>query len=252
MEDNFTSKFEYEKVFNPMSQFEIHKYFDLNLFGFDISFTNSSLIMIFSAFLPSLLIYFTLQTKENKISKIQFLVEKIYIFTENIVIQSIGYEGKKFTPLILTLILYIAILNLLGIFLFSPTSHIAMTISMGMVIFAICIYISLKVHKVKYFSIFIPSGVPLIMQPLIFIIELFSYFSRPFSLGLRLAANIIAGHVMISVVANFISSMGIFGVFPILFIIGFSTFECGIGLLQAYVFALLSSSYIGESCRKNH
>ncbi|QED23489.1 F0F1 ATP synthase subunit A [Candidatus Deianiraea vastatrix] len=249
MQEEFSQKFEYEEAFSPMNQFQIKKIFEIKPFGYDISFTNASLVMMIAALICFILIKFSIK-KDSKISKMQLLIEKIYLFAENITINSIGINGKKYTPLILTLIMYISVLNLLGIFMFSPTSHIAMTIPMGMIVFAVCIFISVKVHGFKYFTIFIPKDAPTAIKPLMLIIEFVSYVSRPFSLGLRLAANIIAGHVMIAVVASFVQEMGVYGILPILFIIAFSMFECCICLLQAYVFSLLSSNYIAEA--KHH
>lgn len=236
-----------EKIMNPMHHLEVHRYLELDIFGFDISFTNSSLMMLGVSFFIGLFFWIALRNPSRNPGKLQYMAEYLYGFANKIVINSIGRDGTQFTPLIATLFCYIAFLDFFGVFLFSPTSHISITIPMGIIIMIVCLAISLKLNGFRFFGIFVPSGVPLIMAPLMFIIEFASYLSRPISLGLRLAANIIAGHVMLAVIGGFALSMGIFSFVPILIVVLMAMLECAVGILQAYIFSILSATYIGEA-----
>ncbi len=241
-----------EAQLNPMHHLEIHKYFEVKLFGLDISFTNSSLMMIGVSLFLCLFFWISLRKTSINPSKIQYIAELLYSFGDKISTASIGENSEKFSPFIVSLLCYIGLLNFLGIFLFSPASHISITIPMGMITCFTCVIISIKMHKFNFFSIFIPPGVPLLIKPLMFFIEFCSYISRPFSLGLRLAANIIAGHVLLAVIGSFVIGMKFFGFIPLIVVVTMAMFECLVGLLQAYIFSSLSAAYIGEAKNQNH
>lgn len=234
-------------AFSPMDQFKIERYFDLKLFGYDIGFTNSAFVMMAASLI--ICIFFTIALWRYKSeSKMQRFALMVYNFAEGIAKNAIGEHGyQKYAPLIISLFFYICLLNFDGMVIFSPTAHISMTIPMGIVVFLVCIITSIRIHGFRYFSIFIPKGVPILIAPIIFIIEFASYLSRPVSLGVRLAANIIAGHVMLIVIGSFIEKMGGFGVIPGILVGLFSIVECLVGILQAYIFCILSSTYISES-----
>ena len=198
-------------------------------------------------------IFGTRKKPSSSPSLVQVAIESVYGLASGILKNATGNDSAKgFTCLVMSFVLYIGFVNLLGMFLFSPTSHISVTIPMGMIVFMTCLLASFRLHKHHFFSMFVPSGLPLVMRPLMLVIELFSYLSRPFSLGMRLSANIIAGHVMLAVIASFAAMMGIFGVIPLAFVVLIAIFECAIGVFQAYIFVVLSSTYIAGAISEDH
>jgi len=231
---------------NPMEQFAVHEYFKLDLFGLNICFTNSSLIMLSSAFVILIIFYLAFRKKSAIPSKFQLFVEIVYNFALSISRNALS-EERKYDAFVISIFFFILGLNIAGMIFFAPTSHMSVTISMGLIVFFLCIAISIKHHGFKFFSIFIPKGVAKPIIPLIFIIELFSYIAKPISLGVRLMANVIAGHVMMFVIGSFIVMMGMFGILPMFTVIGLSMVECCVMILQAYIFAILSATYIGEA-----
>jgi len=165
-----------------------------------------------------------------------------------------------FFPLISALFIYILINNLVGLvpYSFAPTSHFILTFSISFTIVIGSTILGFQIHALKFFSLFVPSGCPLGLLPLLVLIEFISYLSRNVSLGLRLAANILSGHMLLNILAGFtynIMSKGLvylfIGLMPLLFIIAFSGLEVGIAFIQAQVFVVLSSSYI-KDCLELH
>lgn len=245
----------HEHAHNPMSQFEVNKIFDLQLFGFDISFTNSSLYMVLATVLSILLLHFSTRKKLLVPSKLQVIGEGLYGFVNNMVKGSIGDEGEKFFPLVFTLFLFILLCNLLGMtpYSFTSTSQIAVTLSLALVSFiTVTVFALIRHGLIGFLHLFLPSGVPIWMAPLIFAIELFSFLIRPVTLSVRLFANMVAGHVLLKVVAGFIVSMGaIYGIFPFLFSVVMTGFEIFVAVLQAYIFAILVCAYLGDVTKEH-
>ena len=235
---------------NPLSQFTIEKIFDINLLGVDISFTNSSLYMLLATFFIIIFMGFATRKKLLLPNRLQTIAESIYNFVYNIVNSVIGEEGVKFFGLIFTLFTFIVMCNLLGMtpYSFTATSQIIVTLSLALLSFAvITIFAIYRNGVIGFFKMFIPSGVPLWIAPLIFIIEFFSFLIRPITLSVRLFANMVAGHVLLKVVAGFIVSLSIFlKALPLLFSIIMTGFEVFVALLQAYIFAILVAAYLAE------
>ena len=161
-----------------------------------------------------------------------------------------------FFPLISSLFIYILINNLVGMvpYSFAPTSHFILTFSISFTIVIGATILGFQTHALKFFSLFVPSGCPLGLLPLLVLIEFISYLSRNVSLGLRLGANILSGHMLLNILAGFtynIMSKGliyfVLGLIPLLFILAFSGLEIGIAFIQAQVFVVLSASYIKDS-----
>lgn len=234
----------------PLSQFEVKKIFDFHIGSVDLSLTNSALYMILSTLI--LIIFMHLATKRKALvpSKLQVVAESMYNFLYDMVKSALGNEGSKFFPLVFALFTFILMCNLLGMtpYSFTATSQVAVTLSLAMIAFlAVTIFAIARNGIGGFFHMFIPSGVPLWMAPMIFFIEFFSFLIRPVTLSVRLFANMVAGHVLLKVVAGFIISLGIiFGALPFLFsmiMIGFETF---VAVLQAYIFAILVCAYLGE------
>jgi len=238
---------------NPLSQFEVHNIFELHLGKFDISFTNSALYMVIATFAAIAFMLFATRKKSLVPSKLQVVAESIYTLVLDIIKSGIGNEGIKFFPLVFSLFLFILLCNLLGMtpYSFTATSQIAVTLSLAMLSFAtITIFAIYRNGFGGFLHMFLPSGVPMWMAPVIFAIELFSFLIRPVTLSVRLFANIVAGHVLLKVVAGFVISLGvIFGALPFLFSIIMTGFEFFVAVLQAYIFAILVCAYIGETTR---
>lgn len=238
---------------NPLAQFEVNKIVDLELFGIDISFTNSSLYMVLST--VAVIAFMLLATRKKSIipSKLQLIAEGMYSFINDMAENTIGHEGKRFFPLIFSLFTFILLGNVLGLtpYSFTSTSQIAVTLSLAMVSFlTVTIFAIYKNGIIGFLKMFIPSGVPLWMAPAIFFIELFSFLIRPITLSVRLFANMVAGHVLLKVVAGFIISLGvIFGTLPFAFSVVMTGFELFVACLQAYIFTILVCAYLSETTK---
>src|SRR3979409_136247 len=180
-------------------------------------------------------------------------MESIYATVFSIVINQINAKkGQMFFPLISALFIYILINNLVGMvpYSFAPTSHFVLTFSISFTVVIGATILGFKIHALKFFSLFVPSGCPLGLLPLLVLIEFVSYLARNVSLGLRLAANVLSGHMLLNILSGFtynIMTSGIFffflGLLPLTFIIAFSGLELAIAFIQAQVFVVLSCSY---------
>src|ERR1700761_2084 len=183
-------------------------------------------------------------------------MESIYSTVYSIVINQINAnKGQMFFPFIFSLFIYILINNLVGMipYSFAPTSHFIITFSLSFTVVIGATILGFQTHALKFFSLFVPSGCPLGLLPLLVLIEFISYLSRCVSLGLRLGANVLSGHMLLNILGGFtfnIMSNGviffILGLIPLLFIIAFSGLEIGIAFIQAQVFVVLSSAYIKD------
>src|SRR6201746_206192 len=184
-------------------------------------------------------------------------MESIYATVFSIVINQINAKkGQMFFPMISALFIFILINNLVGMvpYSFAPTSHFILTFSISFTIVIGATILGFQIHSLKFFSLFVPSGCPLGLLPLLVLIEFISYLSRPVSLGLRLGANILSGHMLLNILSGFtykIMSTGvlffIIGLLPLSFIIAFSSLELGIAFIQAQVFVVLTCSYIKDA-----
>jgi F-type H+-transporting ATPase subunit a len=238
---------------NPLAQFEVKKIFNFEIAGIDLSFTNSALYMVLATFLIVSFMLFATRKKSLIPSKFQVTAEIVYNFIYNMLYTSIGKEGVKFFPLIFSLFTFVLLCNLLGItpYSFTPTSQIIVTLMLALISFlAITIYAIYRNGILGFIKMFLPSGVPLFMAPLIFAIELFSFLIRPITLSVRLFANMVAGHVLLKVIAGFIISLGfVFGTMPFLFSVVMTGFETFVAVLQSYIFAVLVCAYLAETTR---
>ncbi len=220
---------------SPLSQFEVKKLIDLNIGSIDISFTNSALYMVIATILAITFMLFATRKKLLVPSRLQVIAESVYNFIFDIIKSSIGEEGTKFFPLVFCFFIFILICNFLGMtpYSFTATSQVIVTLSLAIVAFiTITIFAIARNGFFGFLHMFLPSGVPFWMAPIIFAIEFFSFLIRPITLSVRLFANIVAGHVLLKVVAGFIISLGIiFGVLPFLFLIIMTGFELFVGVL---------------------
>ena len=199
---------------NPMQQFTVKRIGpEINIAGVDLSFTNASLFMVISA--TVIILFLFLGSKEKKIipNKWQLIAEMSYTFVAKMISDTAGSKARPYFPFIFSLFMFVLFCNMVGMlpYSFTVTSHIIVTLIMALFIFIAVTIIGFIKHGFKYLSIFVPSGVPAVLLPLITIIEIISYLSRPVSLSVRLFANMMAGHTMLKVFGGFVVSLGILG-----------------------------------------
>jgi F-type H+-transporting ATPase subunit a len=241
---------------SPLDQFKLKTILEFKPFGIDLSITNSTLMMF--VIVAFLMIFLAILTNKLSVkpSKRQVIAESIYNFIHGMIANNINFQHKmKFFPLVFSIFMFILFSNAFGVipYTFTITSHISITFAVAMIIFILMVILGFKRKGfVGYFQSFIPSGVPVFIAPLIFIIEFITYLIRPFTLALRLAANMIAGHTMLKVIAGFVGGMGAFGVVPILFISILTGFEFFVAGLQAYIFSMLTCIYLNEALSTEH
>ncbi len=237
---------------SPLTQFEVKKIVDIKLGKYDLSFTNSALYMFISTFLIIVFMIFATRKKSLVPSRMQTCAEGLFNFINDLVKDSVGDEGRKFFPLIFSLFTFILICNFLGMtpYSFTSTSQVAVTLSIALLCFlVITIYAIWRNGLGGFIHMFLPAGVPWWMAPLIFLIELFSFLIRPITLSVRLFANMVAGHVLLKVIAGFIISLGFLGILPFAFSILMTGFELFVAVLQAYIFAILVCAYLSETMK---
>lgn len=237
---------------DPMHQFEVQPIhgFEFNIFGLDVSITNSVLTMF--AVTGGLMLLFSILVSTLQIlpNKKQSAAEVMYNFIKSLITNSISHGGSKFTPLIFSLFFFIFFSNAFGLlpYAFTITSHIAVTGTLAGIIFLMNVIIGVsKNGPVGFFLNLVPSGVPKVFAPFMLIIEFFTYLARPITLTVRLAVNMVAGHTMMKVIAGFVASMGFFGIVPILFNSLLTGFEFFVAGLQAYIFSMLVCIYINDA-----
>ena len=241
---------------NPMQQFNVNKIGpEIKLGGIDLSFTNSSLFMVLSLIIISIFLYFG--TKEKKIvpNKIQLIAEMFYNFIAKMISDTAGSKARPYFPFIFSLFMFVLVCNMIGMlpYSFTVTSHIIITLIMAMFIFIAVTIIGFIKHGFKYLSLFVPKGVPIVLLPLITVIEIISYLSRPVSLSVRLFANMMAGHTMLKVFGGFVVSLGILGGWlPLSFSVALTGLEILVAFLQAYVFAILTCIYLNDALNLHH
>jgi len=241
---------------NPMHQFNVYKIGpEIKINGIDLSFTNASLFMLISAI--SISIFLLLGTKDKKIipGKFQLLSEMLYNFISKMISDTAGKKAKPYFPFIFSLFIFVLFCNMVGMlpYSFTVTSHIIVTLAFAMFIFIGVTILGFVIHGFKYLKIFVPSGVPVVLLPIIMIIEIISYLSRPVSLSVRLFANMMAGHTMLKVFGGFVISLGLVaGWLPLTFSVALTGLEILVAFLQAYVFAILTCIYLNDALNLHH
>jgi len=241
---------------NPMHQFEVYRIGpEINLGNINLSFTNASLFMLLSAI--TIIIFLFLGTKKKLLipSKIQVITEMSYSFVAKMISDTAGSKAKPFFPFIFTLFMFVLFCNMIGMlpYSFTVTSHIIVTLVLAVVVFIGVTIIGFIKHGIKYLELFIPKGVPIVLLPLIVIIEIISYLSRPVSLSVRLFANMMAGHTMLKVFGGFVISLGLLGGWlPLGFSVALTGLEILVAFLQAYVFAILTCIYLNDAINLHH
>ena len=234
---------------SPLTQFEIKRLVDIDVGGLDVSFTNSSLMMVIVLVLVTALLTLSMRGRAMVPGCWQSIAELSYEFIANMLRENVGSEGRQYFPFVFTLFMFIVTSNLLGLlpYSFTVTSHIVITFAMAIVVFLGVTVIGLIKHKLHFFSFFVPKGVPMALIPILVPIEVISYLARPVSLSLRLFANMMAGHTLLKVFGGFVVVLGIFGVAPLLFVVALYALELIVAVLQAYVFTILTCLYLNDA-----
>lgn len=237
---------------SPLEQFAIVPIYKIPLAGYDVSFTNSSLWMVLAVAAIIALLLPASRKRAVIPGRLQSSAEMLIEFINSTILDAAGKEGLKYFPIIFSLFVFILTCNLLGMVpgAFTVTSHIIVTFALAAFVFIGVTLIAIFKHGiVKFLHFFLPEGTPIIMAPLLFIIEFFSYLSRPVSLSIRLAANMMAGHVTMKVIAGLIITfgmvIGISSMFPLLLFL--TGFEIAIAIIQAYIFTILTCVYLNDA-----
>jgi len=235
----------------------IHVIYPLQLFGYDVSFTNASLFKFVAALLVTSLMTLAFNHARLVPGRWQVLAETLYGTVSNMVDSAAGPKARAFFPFIFTLFSFILFGNLLGMFpgTFTFTSHIIVTFALAAAVFLIVTITGFIKHGFHFLHLFVPKGAPAALLPVLFVLELFSFMIRPFSLSIRLFSNMLAGHILMKVFAGMmimlITAMPVagyaIGILPTalnIFMVGFEFF---VAMLQAYIFAILSSLYLRDA-----
>ena len=199
---------------DPIHQFEIHKLFSLgNVGGHEIAFTNSSAYMFAAVGVVSLLMIGGSAGKALVPTRFQSMAELSYEFVADMLRSNAGDAGMKFFPLVFSLFMFIAVVNMIGIipYTFTVTSHLIVTVCMALIVFTTMTVYGFYKHGLHFLKLFVPSGIPIYILPLVVFIEVLSYFLKPVSHSVRLFANMLAGHIALKVFAGFVTMLGAFG-----------------------------------------
>lgn len=249
----------------PMEQFEILPIIPLTFGDIDVSFTNSALWMTLGV--GATIAFFFAATRRRALipGRAQSVAEVLHEFVADLVRDTIGNDGRKFFPYVFTLFIFILVANFFGLIpslpgtphnlhTFTTTSHIIVTFALAMVTISIVIFYGFAKNGLKFLRLFAPSGLPLWLMPILVPIEIISFLSRPVSLGVRLFANMLAGHIILKLFAGFVISLLAAGgavmalsLFPFLGAVAIFLLEFLVAALQAYVFAILTCIYLSDA-----
>jgi F-type H+-transporting ATPase subunit a len=242
----------------PMEQFEVVEIAPLEAAGYDLSFTNSSLWMALAIVVISIFLFVGTARPQIVPGRWQAAVEYVYGFVRGMLDDNVGPEGRRYAPLIFALFMFVLVCNLLGLLpwvgAFTPTSHISVTLGLALLVFITVCIVGFWRHGLHFFSLFWPKDANIFLGAFVFVIEVLSFLSRPFTLAIRLFANMTAGHVLLKVFGTFVVTLGsfgalpyVFGVVPLAVNVALTALEVLIAIVQAYVFALLASLYLNDA-----
>jgi len=221
----------------------------IHIGGLDASYTNSALLMTIAVVLITALIL--LGTRKHALvpGRWQSLAEMSYEFVADMVETNVGHGGRQFFPFVFTLFMFILFANLLGLipYSYTVTSQIIITFALAAVVFIGVTIVGIVRHGFHFLRLFVPHGVPPVLLLLLVPIELLSYCIRPFTLSIRLFANMLAGHTMLAIFAGFAAAIGLLGIFPLAITILLIALEVLVAALQAYVFAILTCLYLSDA-----
>ena len=245
---------------DPIHQFEINKIIPLNWNGFDWSLTNSSLLMILAVALTGLFFTFAMRGRAMVPGRLQSIAETAYEFVANMVRDSAGEAGMKFFPLVFALFTFIFACNMLGMIpgSFTVTSHLIVTAALALIVFLTVLAVGFAKNGFGFLKLFVPSGVPVVILPVVVAIEVISFLSRPISHSVRLFANMLAGHITLKVFGGFIVMLlgaggwAALAPLPFLAAVALTALEFLVAFLQAYVFTMLTCMYLNDALHPGH
>ena len=254
---------------DPIHQFVIQDIFSLGTVGGDgtegsglhFAFTNSSLFMVATVATAGAFLYWTTSERGLVPSRWQSVSEMSYEFVANMLRDAAGTAGMKFFPFVFSLFMFVLVANLLGMFpyFFTVTSHLIVTFALAMLVIGTVVVYGFWKHGFGFLKLFVPHGVPALLVPLVVLIEVISFLSRPISLSVRLFANMLAGHITLKVFAGFVVSLSAFGavgvagaVLPLAMAVALTALEFLVAFLQAYVFAVLTCMYLNDAIHPGH
>ena len=234
---------------SPLEQFRIEPIVPIHLGKIDVSFTNSSLVMVIALLLITGFLLLGMRRRALVPGPFQSMAEIAYEFVANLLRDTVGNEGKRYFPIVFTIFMFVLFGNLIGLvpFSFTFTSHIIVTFALAIAVFIGVTILGIARHGLHFAKFFVPPGVSVALWPLLIPIEIISYLSRPISLSVRLFANMLAGHTLLKVFAGFVFALGFAGFIPLGFVVALSGLEFLIAFLQAYVFAILTCLYINDA-----
>jgi F-type H+-transporting ATPase subunit a len=247
---------------DPIHQFEIKNLFPIaRIGGVEIAFTNSALFMLIGLFVILLLMLGATSSRALVPGRLQSVAEVSYEFVASTLRSTAGPEGMRFFPLVFSLFMFILVLNVIGLipYSFTVTSHIIITVSFAVLVFLTVVIYGIWRNGLHFFKLFVPSGVPIYILPLVTFIEVLSFLSRPVSHSVRLFANMLAGHITLKVFGGFVTMLGAFGllgwlgaVLPLGLTVALTALELLVAFLQAYVFAILTCIYLNDAIHPGH
>ncbi|MEZ5910759.1 MAG: F0F1 ATP synthase subunit A [Hyphomicrobiaceae bacterium] len=244
-----------------MHQFEIHEIIPLEVFGLKASFTNSSAFMLLAVALISAFLILSMRGRSLVPTRLQSMAELSYEYIAGLVRTNLGQEGMRFFPFVFSLFMFIFFANMLGMIpgFFTVTSHIIITFALAMLVMTIVVGYGIYKNGFGFLKLFVPSGVPWVIMPLLMLIEFVSFLSRPLSLSIRLFANMLAGHITMKVFAGFVVSLGALGAagLPLAFVpftmtVALTVLEVFVAFLQAFVFTVLTCIYLNDALHPGH
>ncbi len=238
-------------------QFEIDVLIPIELFGIDMSFTTSAQAMVTTIILVSAFMLYGMRGRSMTPNRLQVSVEAVYTFVARTVIKTAGPEAKSAIPFVFSLFVFILFGSLFGLtpVKFTFTSHLVVTMALSLLVFAYVNTLAVRTQGAGFFRFFLPAGTPIYLAPVLVVIEVISYLFRPITLGVRIFANILAGHIMIKLFADFsvmmTEALGLTGIalsiLPVIMMTVLYGFEVLIFLVQSYIFILITSLYIRDA-----
>lgn len=232
-----------------LHQFEVKSLMNIHLFGVDVSFTNAALFMVLAVICGLSVLWMLVHKQEVVPHTPQAIGEALFGFIKMTAKDAIGEGYEKCLPFIFSVFMMVLMGNLLGLFpySFTFTSQLAPVGAFAVIALLVSAVIGIKNRGFGWFSTFFPTGIPVILAPLVVPIEIISFMAKPFSLTVRLVMNMVVGHILLKIVAGFVYSLGAYGALPLVVVGVLILFELFIAFLQAYIFTILTSIYLGEA-----
>lgn len=245
----------------PIEQFQISPIIPIEIGGIDLSFTNSAAHMVLAVAMGGVFLLAATSARALVPGRWQSLAELSYEFVSKTLRDNAGEAGMKFFPLVFTLFMFILVANLIGMlpYAFTVTSHIIVTFALAMLVFLTVTVYGVIRNGLGFFKLFLPSGMPKALAPIIVPIEVISYISRPISHSVRLFAVMLAGHIALKIFAGFVVSLGGLGaagiataILPLLMTIALTALEALMAVVQAYIFTMLTCMYLNDALHPGH